>query len=184
VDSLHFLVLHFHRERRHAFLLTDGTVMMQEFSSLSIGIASPTWATRRWWKLTPDPVRQLCQRHVEQPGRFPCCQDVLRLGRSGGRQGGGVRWRYFRWHPAAFSMIGPTRGENLRPRDEYWTVFDPPKKGSTTDPWAEIGDAPCAVLPDGSLLLGSIDDAHMAKLDPGTLTWTSMNPAPGWQPKR
>ena len=37
-----------------AFLLTDGTVMMQEFSSLSIGIASPTWATRRWWKLRPD----------------------------------------------------------------------------------------------------------------------------------
>jgi Kelch motif len=164
-----------------AFLLTDGTVMMQEFSSLSIGIASPTWATRRWWKLTPDQFgsyakgtwSQLADSNV---ARTYFASGVLADGRvvvCGGE-----------YSDASGRILNDDTNtcEIYDPVANSWTVFDPPKKGSTTNPWTEIGDAPCAVLPDGSLLLGSIDGPEMAKLDPGALTWTSMRPRPDGNP--
>jgi hypothetical protein len=39
------------------FLLTDGTVMMQESKSADLyffGVPRIAWSTNRWWKLTPD----------------------------------------------------------------------------------------------------------------------------------
>jgi hypothetical protein len=38
--------------------------------------------------------------------------------------------------------------------------------------WANIGDAQCAVLPDGRFFLASPLDTRSAVLDPATLTWT------------
>ena len=35
------------------------------------------------------------------------------------------------------------------------------------------------LLPDGTFLLGSVDSANVAKLDPSTLTWTAMTPRQG-----
>src|ERR1019366_8606839 len=63
------------------------------------------------------------------------------------------------------------------PVADTWTTFASPAdaKGVT---WAHIGDAPCAVLPDGTFLLGSDFDSNIAKLDPGTLTWTAMSQRP------
>ncbi len=62
------------------------------------------------------------------------------------------------------------------PAANTWTTFASP---TTPNPnsvvWAEIGDAPCAVLPDGTFLIGSVSDANVAKLDPSTLSWTAMN---------
>jgi hypothetical protein len=41
-----------------------------------------------------------------------------------------------------------------------------------TSGWTQIGDAPCCVLPDGRVLLGSIDDTRTAIYDPSTGTWS------------
>ena len=48
-----------------------------------------------------------------------------------------------------------------------WTVISAPPG------WTEIGDAPCAVLPDGRLRLGSIENQKTAIYDPNTNTWTA-----------
>jgi hypothetical protein len=158
-----------------AFLLTDGTVMMQECASLSLGgLGKPTWPTARWWKLTPDEFgsyqngkwSSLADSHV---ARKYFASGVLADGRvviCGGEYS---------------NASGTIRNDETNtceiydPAADKWTVFDPPKlRGSPNKPWAQIGDAPCVVLPDGTFLLGSIDSADVAKLDPTTLAWTSM----------
>lgn len=55
-----------------------------------------------------------------------------------------------------------------------WAPLNPPDSGAS--PWNKIGDAPCLVLPNKKLILGSIFNADMAQLDPSTLNWTDLNP--------
>lgn len=158
-----------------AFLLTDGTVMMQEFRS----IFGANWASRRWWKLTPDQSgryrngswSQLADSHV---ARTYFASSVLADGRvviCG----------------AEYSDVGGTilmdwdnSCEIYDPITDQWTVFEPPSNpGTPATPWKEIGDGVSTVLPDGTFLLGSVDNQHIAKLDPSTLTWTTMKDRPG-----
>jgi hypothetical protein len=166
-----------------SFLLTDGTVMMQEYKSLF----GATWASRRWWKLTPDNSgsygngswSQLADSNV---GRTYFASGVLADGRvvvCGGE------------YSDASGQIQPPDYDNTceiyDPVANTWSSFaSPVKPGSTGAIWDEIGDAPCAVLPDGSFLMGSIDSANVAKLalttfsqDPSTLTWTAMTARQG-----
>jgi hypothetical protein len=157
-----------------AFLLTDGTVMMQEFSSLNVGLAAPTWATRRWWKLTADQFgsyrngtwSRLADSHV---GRTYFASGVLADGRvvvCGGEYSDAS---------GAIHEDETTSCEIYDPVADAWTLFDPPTvPGAQSMPWSEVGDAPCAVLPDGTFLMGSIEGPYVAKLDPATLAWTSM----------
>lgn len=162
-----------------AFLLTDGTVMMQEFSSLSLGVVSPTWATRRWWKLTPDHSgsyrngswSRLADSHV---ARTYFASGVLADGRvvvCGGEYSDAS---------GAVHQDDTASCEIYDPVTDTWTVFDPPNlPNSQTMFWTQVGDGPCAVLPDGTFLMGSIEGPYVAKLDPATLTWTSMGSRPG-----
>ena len=155
-----------------AFLLTDGTVMMQEFKS----IFGATWASRRWWKLTPDEMGSygngswsaLADSMV---GRTFFASAVLADGRvvvCGGE--------YSDASGASIQNDDNNTCEIYDPVADTWSSFaSPVKPGSTAAIWDAIGDAPCAVLPDGSFLMGSIDSANVAKLDPSTLTWTAMN---------
>ncbi|HVO20415.1 MAG TPA: hypothetical protein VMU15_14235 [Anaeromyxobacter sp.] len=153
-----------------AFLLTDGTVMMQEFSSLNVGVAHPTWATRRWWKLTPDPAgsyrngswSRLADSHL---ARSYFAGGVLADGRvlvCGGE-----------YSDASGSVHQDDTAscEIYDPVTDAWTLFDPPTKPGGAASWAEIGDGPGAVLADGTFLLASIDGPYAARLDPATLTW-------------
>jgi hypothetical protein len=48
-----------------------------------------------------------------------------------------------------------------------WKTIAPPPG------WTNIGDAPCAVLPDGRVLLGSIFTPQTAIYDPSTNSWTA-----------
>lgn len=145
-----------------AFLLTDGSVMMQECASLSLHWASPTWATRRWWKLTPDSLgsyangtwSRLADSHI---GRKYFASGVLADGRvvvCGGE-----------WSDAS----GPALNDDTNTCEIYdpvantWTAFGPPNG------WTHIGDAPCVVLPRGTFLMGSIDGPDMAELAPSNL---------------
>ena len=157
-----------------AFLLTDGSLMMQESNSF-FGRALSCWGTRRWWKLTPDPFggyehgtwSRLADSNV---GRRAYASGVLADGRIvmfGGEYSDASGQLRQDWTNTC---------EVYDPVADTWTAFDPPTKTGTTVPWDQIGDAPGAVLPDGTFLLGSIITGATAKLDPVTLTWTSMDP--------
>ena len=57
--------------------------------------------------------------------------------------------------------VGDTnKGEIYDPVSDTWTPIPSPPG------WSHVGDAPCCVLPDGRLLLGSIDDKRTAIYDP------------------
>jgi hypothetical protein len=130
-------------------LLTDGNVICQESGG------------KRWWRLTPDqqgsyvngswtPLNEMAN------SRLYFASAVLRDGRvfvAGGE----------------YSDAGSdtNRAELFNPVLDLWTSLAPPAG------WNNIGDAPCAVLPDGRLILGSIGDNRTAIFDPETNTWSA-----------
>jgi len=155
-----------------AFLLTDGSVMMQEFKS----IFGATWGTTRWWKLSPDQSgsyangtwSSLADSSV---ARTYYASAVLADGRvvvCGGE------------YSDASGTVEKDFNNTCEIYDPFmdkWSSFSGPGAGGIPPAvWSEIGDAPSALLPDGTFLIGSIDNASLAKLDPSTLTWTSLAP--------
>ncbi|MGH7878379.1 MAG: hypothetical protein ACREQD_02665, partial [Candidatus Binataceae bacterium] len=168
-----------------AFLLNDGTVMMQESKSADLyflGIPRIAWGTSRWWKLTPDAFgsyaagtwSRLADSNV---ARTFYASGVLADGRvvvCGGE-----------YSADPFGMIQNDWNNSCEiydPVANTWTNFaSPTTAGANPVTWPEIGDAPCAVLPDGTFLMGSDFDSNVAKLDPSTspLSWTPMSQRPG-----
>ncbi len=74
---------------------------------------------------------------------------------------------------------GEYSGANLdQTETKYCEVYDPIAQTSThfaSPPgWTNIGDAPSAILPDGSMLIGNTQGMgnQSALLDPSTLSWT------------
>jgi len=130
-------------------LLTDGTVMSQESGG------------KNWWRLTPDASGSYVKGTWSplapmRNTRLYYASAVLRDGRvfvAGGEysDGGGEL----------------AAAEIFEPLLDYWTSVPPPPG------WTAIGDAPCCVLPDGRLLLGSIEDTRTAIYDPMLGTWTA-----------
>jgi hypothetical protein len=150
------------------FLLTDGTVMVQDLGASAGG--SPNW-----WRLTPDSTGSYVDGTWSQlaslPSSYPphaYAAAVLpdgRLAIEGGEQLNRV-------------SVGSNLGAIYDPTANAWTMVSPPNGG--TGSWAYISDAPSVVLADGRWLLGdsgsyTTDDAI---LDPSTLTWTATG-APG-----
>lgn len=150
------------------FLLTDGTVMVQDLGASAGG--SPNW-----WRLTPDStgsyVDGTWSRLASLPAGYPphayaaaVLPDGL-LAIEGGEQLDRV-------------PTGSNLGAVYDPTANAWTMVSPPNNG--TGSWAYISDAPSVVLADGRWLLGdsgsnTTDDAIF---DPSTLTWTATG-APG-----
>lgn len=130
-------------------LLTDGTVMCQEAGD------------KHWWCLTPNqngdyvhgtwsPLSPMANT------RLYYASAVLADGRmfvAGGE----------------YSDAGgdTNKAEIFDPVLNRWTGVPPPPG------WNNIGDAPCAVLPDGRLLLGSIFTKDTAIFDPVTNSWSA-----------
>jgi len=158
-----------------AFLLTDGTVMIQECQSiLSQFFPEASWGTRRWWKLTPDAFgsyangtwSRLADSNV---GRLYYASAVLADGRvlvCGGE------WT----DTSGFVQQDEVNScEIYDPVQNSWTVVASPTAGTPPVAWDHVGDAPCVVLPDGKFLVGSNESSNVAELDPSTLAWTAMN---------
>jgi Kelch motif len=135
-------------------LLTDGSVMCQEQGG------------KRWKKLTPDASgsyvdgtwSDLAPMHWT---RRYYASAVLADGRvfiSGGE------------YSDAGSETNKT--EVYEPTTDTWTEVAEPAG------WTRVGDAACAVLPDGRVLLGNLDDTRTAIFDPATDTFTA-GPAKG-----
>jgi hypothetical protein len=130
-------------------LLTDGTVMCQDGGGVG------------WWKLTPDAAGDYLHGtwsplQSMHHSRLYYASAVLRDGRvllSGGE----------------YSDAGSetNTGELYQPTLDHWTEIPSPPG------WAEVGDAPCCVLPDGRVLVGSIQSTATAIFDPVSATWST-----------
>jgi hypothetical protein len=132
-------------------LLTDGTVMCQNSG------------TSHWWRLTPDATGSYVNGTWSQLADGPnaplyFASAVLRDGRvlvAGGEYNNGV----------------PTdllAAEIFNPVTNTWTTIGTPAG------WTNIGDASCCTLPDGRVMIGSIDDNRCAVYDPVANTWTAV----------
>ena len=136
-------------------LLTDGTVMCQDEGSGNGG-------TAQWWKLTPDQLGSYVNGTWSALADSPnaplyYASSVLADGRvfiAGGEYNAG-------------SPVDLDAAEIFDPVADTWTSI------STPAGWTAIGDAPCAVLPDGRLLLGSIKNTKTAIYDPVANSWTA-----------
>ena len=143
----------------HALLLTDGTVMYQEYCSSN------------WYRLTPDAFGNYVKGTWSPLASMPAgyapydySSAVLADGRVvaiGGEFNGADN--------CAGQPGGDTNlGAIYDPRTNVWASLAAPPG------WTQVGDAPNAVLPDGTLLLGNHGTTQMARLDPRSLTWTSL----------
>ena len=140
------------------FLLTDGTILMNENNA--------GYGTRRWWKLAPDNSgsyingswsrvadsingRQFFSSAVLADGRLLVC---------GGEYSDG-------------SGVNAQDESNLceiyNPVADTWTSITPPAG------WTQIGDGACSLLPDGRFFLGNLNDTRTVIFDPGAGTWTA-----------
>jgi hypothetical protein len=131
-------------------LLTDGTVLCQD------GDAND------WWKLTPDQsgshingTWSALAKGPNSPLYYASC--VLRDGRvfvAGGEYNAGAQ-------------VDLLAAEIYNPVTNTWTSI------ATPAGWSNIGDAPSSVLPDGRVLLGSINDTRTAIYEPVANSWTA-----------
>ena len=151
-----------------AFLLTDGTVMMQEVTT---GVGA---LTNRWWKLTPDQngsyVNGNWSRLADSKvGRQYFASALLADGRvlvCGGEYSNAS---------GSDQQDETNTCEIYDPTTDSWSSFAAPMTADVPPvTWSTVGDASCALLPDGTFLMGSNDTGNVAKLDPSTLTWTAM----------
>lgn len=135
-------------------LLTDGTVMCHDEGPALGG-------SRHWHKLTPDDHGSYVHGRWSALALAPnaplyYASAVLRDGRvfvAGGEYDDGLNWDLL-----AAQLYNPV--------SNTWSVATVPAG------WTHIGDAPCCMLPDGRLLVGSIETNKTAIYDPDSNTWT------------
>lgn len=131
-------------------LLTDGTVMCQSSG------------TNQWSKLTPDNAGSYVNGTWSALANGPnsplyFASAVLRDGRvfvAGGEYNAGAQ-------------VDLLAAEIYNPVSNTWTTL------ATPAGWANIGDAPSCVFPDGRIMIGSIMTNQCAIYDPVANTWTA-----------
>ncbi|HEV2545757.1 MAG TPA: hypothetical protein VGU20_00310 [Stellaceae bacterium] len=135
-------------------LLTDGTVMAQESGSAN------------WWKLSPDSNGSYVNgawtsRATGPNGPLYYASAVLMDGRvliAGGED----NFNNESVELDAAQIYDPVADARGQPA---WTMIPTPG-------WGWIGDAPACLLPDGTLIMGSIKDKRTAIYDPTANKWT------------
>ena len=131
-------------------LLTDGTVMCQDNGAAN------------WWRLTPDSKGDYIGGSWSPLAAGPnaplyFASAVLKDGRvfvAGGEYDNG-------------NQVDLLAAEIFDPVTNSWTVI------GTPNGWVHLGDAPSCVLPDGRVLVGSIDDVRTAIYDPVANAWVA-----------
>lgn len=136
-------------------LLTDGTVLCHNGS------------TPHWWRLVPDASGGYVR------GSWLPVADLRPFA------GGVYAPLYYASAVLRSGMVFLAGGEyNNNSEDDLDVVqiFDPARDAWTLLPtpagWEKIGDAPCCVLVNGRVLLGSIADSRTACFDPDQRTWS------------
>lgn len=135
-----------------ALMLTDGTVMMHQYSSTS------------WWRLTPDNTGSYLNGTwavtAPMPGSYKplyFASAVLPDGRvivEGGEYNNGIQNE-------------TNLGAIYDPAANTWATVTAPSG------WSSIGDSPGIVLASGTFLLGQNSSTKTALLNATTLTWTT-----------
>ena len=142
----------------HAQLMTDGTVMIQDFCSSD------------WWSLTPDIHGSYINGTWTQKASLPptygplfYASEVLADGKlivNGGE----------------YSTGGPNcrpqltnNGAIYDPVANTWTPVAPPSG------WLNIGDAASVVLSDGTYMIANPFSTEVALLNENTMTWTTVS---------
>jgi hypothetical protein len=135
----------------HPLLLSDGTVIVQQFQTSS------------WWQLAPDATGSYVAGTWKQLASMPSdyaplyyASAVLPDGRlivEGGEYNSGGQ---------GFTSLGAI----YDPVADTWAAVTPPTG------WNEIGDASGVVLPNGTFMLSDAVTNNNALLDASTLTWT------------
>ncbi len=138
-----------------ALQLTDGTVMMHEYNSPN------------WWRLTPDKTGSYLNGTWSAMGSMPSSYAPL----------------YFASAVLADGKVIVEGGEyNFLSQDEtnLGAIYDPKtNKWKNVDPpsgWAEIGDSPGIVLPNGTFMLGQNFTVDTVLFNEKTLKWTTTGP--------
>lgn len=134
-------------------LLTDGTILCHDSGKQEGG-------TPNWYKLSPNQYGSYLRgtwSTLESGPNSPLyfASAVLKDGRvfvAGGEYNNG-------------RQVELLATEIYDPMADSWTIL------STPAGWRAIGDAPCCVLPDGRVLLGSIMDNRTAIYDPVANSW-------------
>jgi hypothetical protein len=130
-------------------LLTDGSIMCQDSGSA------------HWWRLTPDGTGSYLNGTWSALANGPnaplyFASAVLRDGRvfvAGGEYNNGVD-------------VELLAAEIFDPVANIWHSLPTPPG------WAHIGDASCCVLPDGRVLIGSVNNNQCAIYDPVANSWS------------
>ncbi|HEY1934809.1 MAG TPA: hypothetical protein VGG99_22620 [Acetobacteraceae bacterium] len=135
-------------------LLTDGSVLAQDSGTIN------------WWKLTPDPAGQYVH------GRW----SPVRSARNAVLYFASAVLRDGTVFVAGGEVANGHEDADLCAAELYDPVADQWSDLPTPDGWTRIGDAPCCVLPDGKVLLGSIADNRCAIFDPVSRTWSPAGP--------
>lgn len=133
-------------------LLTDGTVMIQNFD------------TEDWWRLTPDITGSYEHGTWSQRGAMPAGYSPLYAGTGVLRDG---RVIVEGGEYIAGNMAFSRRGAIYDPVADAWTEVSPPPG------WSVIGDASGIILADGHFMLANCCTPQAALLDDATLTWTA-----------
>ena len=136
-----------------AFLLTDGTVLSQASND------------HDWYKLTPDAFGNYVNGTWTQVGSLPAGY-VPDAFSSAVLADGSVVIAGGEYNNGAFVLTNKAAIYN--PLLGTWTALGHPSG------WANIGDSPSVVLPNGFFLIGCKLDMNMAVLNPKTLEWTEV----------
>lgn len=135
-------------------LLTDGTVIVHSISS------------GNWKKLTPTNTGDYRNGTWSNIASMPSGYGPLYFASAvlaDGRvivQGGEYNFG---------SGVWTNLGAIYNPQTNTWASLSAPPG------WANIGDAQCAVMPDGRYMLAMPFDTRMAILNPTTMAWTNLN---------
>jgi hypothetical protein len=142
-------------------LLTDGTVMCHEYETVNwhklVPDAKGDYVKGTWHPMSPMVANAPLTQNGPVNAPLYYASAVLKDGRvfvAGGEYNGGVN-------------LDLAAAEIYDPVADSWTSVPVPPG------WANIGDAPSCVLPDGKLLLGSIKTKKTAIFHPATNTWTA-----------
>jgi hypothetical protein len=145
-----------------SLLLTDGTVIVESMTTGGFG-------TGGWWRLTPDSFGSYVNGTWAPIANLPSgyaplyfASAVLPDGRvmiAGGEFNGTP--------PPNSPPQDTTLAAIYNPATNTWTSVSAPTG------WSSIGDAPSAVLPNGTFMLGNCCSSQAALLNASNLTWTA-----------
>jgi hypothetical protein len=137
-----------------ALLLTDGTVMVQDYS------------TRNWWRLTPDEYGSYTAGTWSS--LFPMPLNYCPYAYASAVLPNGmviVEGGEYNHCEHNQTALGAIFDATVNPPMGNWTAVSPPPG------WTTISDAPSVVLFDGTFMLGNAYTKEEALLNPTTLTW-------------